>query len=456
MRSVCETLVQMIEDPKATADDFANAPLPESMPAVTLHRDEQEMFAGQAFRDKDPRRSLHFEEVPLPEPEHGEVLVAVMASAVNFNNVWSAIFEPAPGFSYISDFARMRDTHQKHNQNFQIIGGDAAGVVVRAHPSVNQWKPGDRVTLHGGVFDVEEPVVFSDAVQDPHARAWGFETNYGAFAYFTVVQQHQLLPKAEHLSWEEAASMNLVSSTAYRMLVSPNGASMRQGDNVLIWGAAGGLGSIAIQMVRNGGGVPIGVVSSNEKADAARKIGCERVITLRRTPGAELFLDENGRTRGRQILRLKAQIRRLTGGEDCDIVFEHTGRSTFAASVGVAKTGGKIVTCGSTSGYDHVFDNRYLWQTVKSIIGSHGANYHEAMQAVRLICKGMITPVLSEVFPLRRTAEAVGKMHAGGQIGKLGILNMAPEEGMGIRDRELRERVGEKRINVLRKDMAAA
>ena len=447
-------LVQLVEDPKAAADDFSHLKLPESMAAVVLHRDEQEMFSGKAFCEKDPRQALHYEEVPVPVPGPGEVLVAVMASAVNFNNVWSSIFEPAPGFSYIADFARMRVEKQKHQQDYHIIGGDAAGVVVRTHPSVHNWKPGDRVTLHGGVNDVSEPAVFYDSVQDPHGRAWGFETNFGAFAYFTVVQQHQLLPKAEHLSWEEAASMNLVTTTAYRMLVSDNGARMRQGDNVLIWGASGGLGSIAIQMVRNGGGVPIGIVSSEKKAAVVRKLGCERVIVLEREPGKDLFLDESGRTKGRQVLRLKALIRRLTDGEDCDIVFEHTGRSTFAASVAVAKAGGKVVTCGSTSGYNHVFDNRYFWQTVKKIIGSHGANYYEAAQAVRLICKGMLTPVLSEVYPLSRTADAIFKMHSGEQIGKLGILNLAPSERMGIRNRELREKIGEQRINILRTSLS--
>lgn len=456
MRSIFENIVQIIEDDKSTVEDFSHISLPERMPAITLHRDEQEMFAGKAFYEKDPRQSLHYEEVPLPELGPDEVLVAVMASAVNFNNVWSSIFEPAPGFTYIGDFARMRAQNQKHNQDFQIIGSDAAGVIIRTSPSINRWKPGDRVTIHGGICDVTEPVAFNDAVRDPHGRAWGFETNFGAFAYFTVVQQHQLLPKAEHLSWEEAASMNLVASTAYRMLVSRNGARMKQGDNVLVWGAAGGLGSIAIQMIHNGGGIPIAVVSSEEKADVVKKLGCERVIILEREPGKDPFLDEYGATKARQILRMKAKIRKLTGGEDCDIVFEHTGRSTFAASVAIAKSGGKVVTCGSTSGYNHVFDNRYLWQTVKSIIGSHGANYHEAMQTARLICKGMLTPLLSEVYPLERTAEAIFKLHSGGQVGKLGILNMAPSEGMGIRDWELRERIGEKRINILRKKTSVA
>jgi crotonyl-CoA reductase len=234
------------------------------------------------------------------------------------------------------------------------------------------------------------------------------------------------------------------------MLVSKNGAQMKQGDNVLIWGASGGLGALAIQFVLNGGGFPIGVVSNEWKADVVRKLGCKAVIVIKRQPEQERFIDKNGKTKTRQILRLKAQIRRLTNGEDCDIVFEHTGRATFAASVAVTKTGGKIVTCGSTSGYDHVFDNRYFWQSVKSIIGSHGANYNEAMKTARLISKGSLLPVLSEVFPFSETKEAVHQVHKGLHVGKLGILCLSPQEGLGVRNRDMRDAIGEKRINVFR------
>lgn len=450
MRSELRQLVELMEYDKATPEDFAHVPLPETMTAVTVHRDEVDMFHGQSFHEKDPRRSLHVEDVPVPDLAPDEVLVAVMASAVNFNNVWTAIFEPAPGFHFLGEFAKFSEFNAKHNQDYHIPGGDAAGVVVRVGKSVVRWKPGDRVTIFGGVADVASPEVYDDEVRDPYGRAWGFETNFGSFAHFTVVRQNQLLPKPEHLSWEEAASMPLVATTAYRMLVSKNGARMKQGENVLIWGASGGLGAFAVQLVLNGGGFPIGIVSSEEKADVVRRLGCRDIIVLKRKPGEDLFLDERGHTRARQILRLKARIRKCTGGEDCDIVFEHTGRSTFAASVGVAKTGGRIVTCGSTSGYDHVFDNRYLWQTVKTIIGSHGANYFEAMQTARLICKGCLHPVLSRVFPLEKVSEAVSLMHKGRHVGKLGILNIAPHEGLGIRNHELRERIGEATLNRFR------
>ena len=100
--------------------------------------------------------------------------------------------------------------------------------------------------------------------------------------------------------------------------------------------------------------------------------------------------------------RLGAKIRELTGGEDVDIVFEHPGRETFGASVFAARKGGTIVTCASTSGYMHQYDNRYLWMNLKRIIGSHFANYRESWEANRLIAKGMIHPTLSRTYPSRR------------------------------------------------------
>lgn len=456
MKAELKHFLDLSESEHSVSEDFANAPLPDTMQALTVHRDETDMFEGQDFEEKDPRRSLHIDEVPLPDVGPHEVLVAIMASALNYNNVWSSLFSPSPGFKFLGEYAKYSPFNAQHNKDYHILGTDGAGVIVRTGSAVTRWKPGDRVMIFGATCDVSSPETFDDEIRDPHLMAYGFETNFGSFADFGLVREHQLLPKPEHLTWVEAASMTLVATTTYRMLVSKNGARMMQGDNVLIWGASGGLGTFAIQFVLNGGGVPIGVVSSEEKAEVVRKLGCEHVIVLPRTPGEDRFLDEQGRTKNRQILRLKAQIRKCTGGEDPDIVFEHTGRSTFAASVAVARSGGKVVTCGSTSGYDHVFDNRYLWQTVKHIIGSHGANYYEAVQTARLICKGFLSPTLSRVFHLRDGAEAFHMLHKGTHIGKLGFLNIAPEENLGIRNKELRERLGEERINLLRQQPMAA
>ena len=113
---------------------------------------------------------------------------------------------------------------------------------------------------------------------DPEQRIWGFETNFGGLAEIALVKSNQLMPKPAHLTWEEAASPGLVNSTAYRQLVSRNGAGMKQGDNVLIWGASGGLGGYATQFALNGGATPVCVVSSEEKAEICRRMGAELII----------------------------------------------------------------------------------------------------------------------------------------------------------------------------------
>ena len=173
---------------------------------------------------------------------------------------------------------------------------------------------------------------------------------------------------------------------------------MKQGDVVLIWGASGGLGSYATQMALNGGAIPVCVVSSPEKAEIVRAMGAELVID-RTAEGYEFWKDEHNQD-PKEWQRFGKKIRELTGGDDIDIVFEHPGRETFGACVYVTKKGGTIITCASTSGYMHQYDNRYLWMNLKRIIGSHFANYREAWEANRLIDKGLIHPTLSKVYPL--------------------------------------------------------
>jgi crotonyl-CoA reductase len=273
---------------------------------------------------------------------------------------------------------------------------------------------------------------------DPQQRIWGFETNFGGLAEIALVKANQLMPKPGHLSWEEAACPGLVNSTAYRQLVSRNGAQMKQGDTVLIWGASGGLGSYATQMAINGGATPVCVVSSEDKAELCRQMGAELIID-RRAEGYRFWKDERTQDQ-REWRRFGARIRELTGGDDPDIVFEHPGRETFGASVFVARKGGTIVTCASTSGYIHEFDNRYLWMSLKRIIGSHFANYREAWEANRLVSRGLVHPTLSKTYPLAETGQAALEVHHNEHQGKVGVLCLSPEEGLGVRDQTMRER----------------
>ncbi|MFF0885080.1 crotonyl-CoA carboxylase/reductase [Streptomyces sp. NPDC003456] len=422
----------------ATPRDFAELRLPESYRGSVVRKEDTGMFEGMASVDKDPRKSLRVQDIPVPLPSAGEALVAVMASSVNYNTVWSSIFEPLPTFGFLERYARLSPATARHDQPYHVLGSDLAGVVLRTGPGVNRWKPGDRVVAHCLSVELESADGHDDTMLDPEQRIWGFETNFGGLAQLALVKSNQLMPKAEHLSWEEAAAPGLVNSTAYRQLVSRNGAGMKQGDNVLIWGASGGLGSYATQLALAGGATPVCVVSSPEKADICRAMGAEAIID-RTAEGYKFWKDENTQD-PKEWKRFGKRIRELTGGEDVDIVFEHPGRETFGASVFVTRKGGTITTCASTSGYLHEYDNRYLWMSLKRIVGSHFANYREAWEANRLIAKGRIHPTLSKVYSLEDTGQAAYEVHRNLHQGKVGVLALAPREGLGVRDEEMRDR----------------
>ena len=429
----------------ASGDDIANLTLPESTRAAHVLRSEAGMWEGVDSWDKDPRQSLHVGELPLPELAPDEAVVAVMASSINFNTVWTSIFEPLPTFGFLDRLGKESVWGARHAQDFHIVGSDASGVVVRVGSAVRNWKPGDRVTVHCNYVDDQDPSAHNDSMLAANQRIWGFETNYGGLADLSIVKANQLMPKPAHLSWEESAVNALCASTSYRMLVGDHAGRMKQGDNVFIWGATGGIGAYATQLVINGGGTPIGVVSSESRVKLLNAMGCDAVID-RRAEGYQFWSDEHTQDES-EWRRLGKKVRSLVG-EDPDIVFEHPGRSTMGASVFITKRGGKIVTCAATSGYMLEYDNRHLWMKLKSIISSHFANYQEAWEMNRLIDKGAIQPVMSEVYALDQVGDAALKVHHNEGEGKIGVLCLAPEAGQGITDAAKREAIGEDRITL--------
>ena len=436
MERILETIMAAEGDAGAALTALADVPVPESYEGVVVRADEATMFDGLASSDKDPRKSLRVQEVPTPQVGPGEALIAVMASAINYNTVWTSIFEPMSTFAFLQRYGKLNALAQRHDLPYHVVGSDAAGVVLRVGPGVTKWSPGDQVVAHCLSVELEDAAGHDDTMLDPQQRIWGFETNFGGLAQLALVKSNQLMPKPAHLTWEEAASPGLVNSTAYRQLVSHHGAQMKQGDVILIWGASGGLGSYATQMALNGGAIPVCVVSSPEKAALCHRMGADLVID-RTAEGFRFWKDENTQDPA-EWKRFGARIRELTGGEDPDIVFEHPGRETFGASVFVAKRGGTIVTCASTSGFEHQYDNRYLWMSLKRIVGSHFANYREAWEANRLIDRGLIHPTLSKSFPLEQTGQAAYEVHRNLHQGKVGVLALAPAEGLGVRDAEKR------------------
>ena len=431
----------------ASGDAIASLPIPESYRAAHVLKSEEQMWAGVASKDKDPRKSVHVGEVPTPELAPDEVYLAVMASSINFNTVWSSIFEPVSTFGPMARLARESEWAKRHDQPYQVIGSDASGVVLKIGSAVRNWKPGDRVTVHCNHVDDQDQSAHNDSMMAANQRIWGYETNFGGLADLAVVKANQLMPKPEHLTWEEAAVSALCNSTSYRMLVGRNGARMKQGDVVLIWGATGGIGAYATQYVLNGGGIPVCVVSNADKAQILRNMGVEAIID-RSAAGYKFFTDDGDHDES-EWRRLGKDIRNLVG-EDPDIVFEHPGRQTFAASMYVAKRGGTVVTCAATSGFMMEFDNRHFWMRLKTLIGSHFANYKEAWEANRLIAKGKIHPVMSQVFDLEHTGEAAYQVHHNMHEGKLGVLCLAPEEGLGVTNPELRAQVEDK-LNLFRR-----
>src|ERR687897_905735 len=261
----------------ASGEEIAALAIPESYRAAHVLRAEKEMWEGVPSADKDPRKSLHIGQVPTPELAPDEVYLAVMASSINFNTVWTSIFEPLPTFGFLDRLGRESEWAKRHALPYHVVASDASGVVLRVGSAVRNWKPGDRVTVHCNYVDDQDPSAHNDSMLAANQRIWGFETNFGGLADLTLVKANQLMPKPSHLTWEEAACNALCNSTSYRMLVGNHGARMRQGQSVLVWGATGGIGGYATQYVLNGGGIPVGVVSSPDKVKLLNELGVEAV-----------------------------------------------------------------------------------------------------------------------------------------------------------------------------------
>jgi crotonyl-CoA carboxylase/reductase len=345
----------------------------------------------------------------VPALGAGEVLIRVMAAGINYNGVWLCQGMPVP-------LSRLRTGY-----DFHITGSDASGVVLQMGENVRRWKPGDEVIVHCNMSCGQCPTCNGmDPLLCDEQKIWGYETNWGSFAPFAKVQAQQLLPKPRHLTWEAAASYGLCLFTAYRMLVTR--ARLQAGEHVLIWGASGGLGVFAIQLCLLHGANPICVVSSPDKGEFCRSLGATMAI--------ERTHFDLGSMDGRR--EFGKGIRKLTGGRDPDVVFEHVGKATFPTSVFVCSKFGRIVICGATAGYDLDFDVRYLWMRQKSIIGSHFANAHEANLANQLVIAGKLHPVLWKTVPFAELNDAQALIQRSTHLGKIAALVGAERFGTGV------------------------
>ncbi len=387
--------------------------VPEKMYAWTIRRE----------RHGEPKDAMQIEVVDTWKLDSHDVLVLVLAAGVNYNGVWAALGKPISVLDV-------------HRHPYHIAGSDAAGIVWAVGDKVKRWKVGDEVVIHCNQDDGDdEECNGGDPMFSPSQRIWGYETPDGSFAQFTRVQSQQLMPRPQHLSWEESACYTLTLATAYRMLFGHRPHTLKPGQNVLVWGASGGLGSFAIQLINTAGANAIGIISDESKRDFVLGLGAKGVINRKEfdcwgqmpkvgTPEYKAWFNE--------VRRFGKAIWDITGkGNNVDIVFEHPGEATFPVSVFVVKRGGMVVICAGTTGYNLTLDARYLWMHQKRVQGSHFANLKQASAANRLMLERRLDPCMSEVFPWDQIPEAHMKMYRNEhKPGNMAVLVQAPRTGL--------------------------
>ncbi len=385
----------------------------------------KQMYAWAIRRERhgEPEQSMQVEVVDTPTLDSHEVLVLVMAAGVNYNGVWAGLGIPISPFDV-------------HGAEYHIAGSDASGIVWAVGDKVKRWKVGDEVVIHCNQDDGDdEECNGGDPMFSASQRIWGYETPDGSFAQFTRVQAQQLMPRPKHLTWEESACYTLTLATAYRMLFGHHPHELKPGQNVLVWGASGGLGSFAIQLINTAGANAIGVISDEDKREFVMGLGAKGVINRNdfdcwgQLP--EVNTEEYKRWFG-EVRKFGKAIWDITGkGVNVDMVFEHPGQATFPVSTFVVKKGGMVVICAGTTGYNLTMDARYIWMHQKRIQGSHFAHLKQAAAANKLMVERRIDPCMSEVFPWAEIPAAHTKMRRNQHLpGNMAVLVQAPTTGL--------------------------
>lgn len=320
------------------------------------------------FTEHGGTEVIEYGDFPDPEPERDEVLVDVKAGALNHLDVWTR--RGLPGITL----------DMPH-----IPGSDGAGEVVDVGEDVTRFEPGDRVALSAGVScgkcefcrHGEHSMCVNYHIIGEHVR--------GVHSELAAVPEDNLLSVPEGVSWETAAAAPLVFQTAWRMLITR--ADVTSGEHVLVLGASGGVGHAAVQIADYAGATVYATGSSEAKLEHARELGADHVIDYE----AEDFA---------------SQIRELTGGRGVDVVVDHIGKATWQDSLKSLAKGGRIVTCGATTGGQPETDiNRIFWNQL-SVIGSTMASLGEADDVMELVWDGTFEPAIREVLPMSETARA--------------------------------------------------
>ncbi len=392
--------------------------------------DRMHAFAVRQDRFGEPRDAWRREIIDVPEIGPDEVLVYNMATGINYNNVWAALGVPL-------DVIAVR-RKQGEPEDFHAGGSDCSGIVWRVGADVTGVKPGDEVVVHSGWWAADDPWVLSgrDPMLADSTRIWGYQTNYGSYCQFARAQAHQCQPKPKHLSWEEAGCYLLCASTAYRMLMGWEPNTVREGDVVLVWGAAGGLGTYAMQIARALGGRAVAVVSDEDKRQFCLDRGAVGVVNRNDFDHWGRMPDTESPDYGAWVKGARAFGKAIweAVGERASprIVFEHPGEATLPTSGFVAETGGMVVICAGTTGYNVTMDLRHHWMRQKRFQGSHLSNDEQAAAVNRLMIDRKIDPCLSATYGFDEIGHAHQLMRENRHpFGNMACLVNATEPGQG-------------------------
>lgn len=324
---------------------------------------------------------LKLTEVPDPQMKANDVLVEVRACALNHLDVW--VRNGLPGI-------KIPLPH--------ILGNDVAGVVRDVGELVTWVNAGDQVMLQPGVScgHCPECLAGRDNMCDEYDIV-GYRRN-GGYAELVAVPGINVIPKPKNLSWEEAAALPLVTLTAWHMLVQR--ADVQPGEDVLVHAAGSGVGSVGIQIAKLRGARVIATASSDEKLAKARELGADETINYTRADWQK-------------------EVRRLTSGRGVDVVFEHTGAETWPGSILSLKKGGRLVTCGATSGFNAKTDLRQVFYRHLTILGSMMGSKADLLAAMKFIASGQIRAVVDQVLRLAEARKAHELMEQRAQFGKV-------------------------------------
>jgi NADPH:quinone reductase-like Zn-dependent oxidoreductase len=324
---------------------------------------------------------LELADLPVPEPGPGQVRVAVRAVALNHLDLW--VRKGGPAF---------------HLEYPHRLGSDIAGVVDAVGPGVGDIEKGARVVVSPGLSCGACRACLSG--RDNQCPRYGIlgETHQGGYGQHIAVPRQNIAPYPGDLSFSEAAASILAFMTAWQMLVTR--AHVRPGETVLVHGAGSGVGVAGVQIARLFGARVIATAGSDAKLARARELGADEVINY-------------------QTQDFVAEVKKLTDRRGADVVFEHVGGETFANSIRAAASGGRIATCGATSGFKPSIDLRHVFFRQISILGSTMASKGDLLEVLSHVAAGRLRPIVDRVLPLAEAAEAHRLLESRAVFGKV-------------------------------------